>query len=84
MFKQIFGVPEGSVAAVAQRQSEASPRYMPASRLTREQLDGVGHDGSVWQPWRIERATGEQWYQRISQDMPAAPIIANDGEFDDE
>jgi hypothetical protein len=70
--RKIFGVPPhdtteaGRVATHLQRQAEHPPRYLPESRLSEQQIHGVGDDGSTWEPWRIDPITAEQWYVRTS------------------
>lgn len=42
-------------------------QFAPASRLDAATIEGVQPDGSVWEFWRTDRATGEKWYRRVSE-----------------
>lgn len=70
--KTIFGIP--SVDMTAGMSADRSPKFLPESRLTQEQIHGVGADGSTWSPWRID-GMGEQWYERISRDDAGQQMI---------
>ena len=80
--KRIFGVPTDNQTAAGRMAGklqaiDEQPMYLPESRLTEQQINAVGDDGSVWIPWR-EDADGQQWFQRVSQDsqqQAAAPEI---------
>ena len=89
--KRIFGVPDDNQTAAGRmarklQAIDARPMYLPESRLTEQQINAVGDDGSVWIPWRDD-ADGEQWFQRVSQDSQqqavAPEILAFDAGDDD-
>ncbi|MBX3447945.1 MAG: hypothetical protein KF777_00210 [Planctomycetaceae bacterium] len=76
--RAIFGVPpdDRSTAgtnATAAHQASEQPRYLPASQLTEQQIEGVGVAGDCWVPWRVDGG-GERWYQRVSDDTATQPV----------
>jgi len=44
---------------------DEQPMYLPESRLTEQQIHGVGDSGDTWVSWRTD-AGGESWYRRTS------------------
>jgi hypothetical protein len=89
--KKIFGIP-AQVTAASQNQAVKTfgdvARYLPASQVPENGIEGVAVDGSTWLEWRIDRTSGEQWYERLSyvDSVDARPpeIHAMDEQIDEE
>jgi hypothetical protein len=71
--KDLFGIPS-SPGAEAKRSvftdlavGTGRGPYAPESQLDADTLHAVQPDGSVWEPWRVDRQTGEMWYKRVSR-----------------
>ena len=85
-FKRIFGIPAAPVAAGRVKSMASRPgMFLPESKIPPGGIEAVADDGSCWEPWLVDPATGEQWYRRLSSvepiaDSPVHGIASDEGD----